>query len=373
MDYYNALCEIKSKEVFDLFFDIEQILRNKIGENNYFTLKLLSDILNKNNKKFTQEDLNTVVNMFIANLEKVVRIDRWNEEPLYMVLDERHERHNYQRSYFDFRDSAPSNNKKFIVISDTHIGNEEVQNFELLHNVYQFALDTKINYIFHLGDIFQRVDNVPIDEQYAKTIENIKFFLKNYPKVDEKILKTIALLGNHDLTIYGTAGTSKFVDTTYQQIFDLRNLTKDNPAFLIYARQTYGLKLSNIPIHFSHKLYVDSFHSDEMINSVNDLTNIENRIIGKYPVYISGHLHKGLICMGSEDMNYNQLYIGVPSTSNINIESVVGYIINLDVESDLKYVHVSTLYSKKDNSIFVGQTYTYCVNKKNKILKKQFK
>lgn len=374
MDYFKAFSEIDKRNVHDLFFDVQRVLNYNIGENNCFTLKILSDLLKKSNKKFSQEDLRIVINIFISNFERVVRIDRWNDEPLYMVLDERHEQHNYQRTFYDFRDDMPFLNKRFMAISDTHVGNEKIHNFKLLHNIYDFAIKEDIKYIFHLGDVFQRVDGGSYDERYSKAMKNIDVFLKEYPNT-RGCLETIALLGNHDLSIHGSSGTNVYFseEKEFEQLYNLRELTKDNPEFLMYARRTFEIELSNIPIHFSHKLYLDSLHRDEKINSVNDISDVDEKSFCKYPICISGHLHRGLLCIDKDYFDNDHLYIGVPSTSDLNVGNAVGYVIDLDVESGIKYVHVSTIYARDDSSVFIGETYTHCLNQRNKIFKKEFK
>lgn len=375
MDYFRAFSEIDNRNVHDLFFDVQRVLNYDIGVNKCFTLEVLADILKKNNILFSYADLSTVIKIFINNFEKVVRIDNWNQEPLYMVLDERHEQHNYQRAFYDFNDNETYFNKRFIVISDTHIGNEKIQNFKLLHNIYDFCIKNDIKYIFHLGDIFQRVDNHSHNDRQSKAMEYIDVFLKEYPKVNEDYLKTIALLGNHDLSIHGTSDTNVYftVEDNLEQLYNLRDLCKDNPAFLVYARRTFGIELSNIPIHFSHKLYIDSLHKDEKINSVDEIVDKEEKSFCKYPICISGHLHRGLLCVDKDYFNNEHLYIGVPSTSNLNIGNAVSYIIDLDVESGVKYVRVSAIYAREDSSIYVGETYSHCLNENNKIFKKEFK
>ena len=374
MNYFKIFNEIDNRDVHDLVFEVQQILNYDIGENNYFTFEILSSILKKKNIKFSYHDLDIAIKIFINDFEKVVRIDSWNLEPMYMVLDERHQQHNYQKVFYKFYDNIPHNNKKFIVISDTHIGNDDIQNFKLLHNIYDFSIKNNIRYIFHLGDIFQRVDNFSYDERFSKAMENINTFLREYPIVNEDELKTIGLLGNHDLSIHGTFGTNVYFDSENQleQLYNLKDLSKDNPAFLMYARRTFGIELSNVPIHFSHKLYIDSLHKNHMINSVDDILSMEEKSFCQYPVCISGHLHKGLLCNDKDFFDNDHLYIGVPSTSNLNIGNVVAYIIDLNVESDIKYVDISAIYAKEDSSIYIGETFSHCLNQKNKVFKKEF-
>ena len=288
-----------------------------------------------------------------------------------MLLDERHEQHNYQRGFYDFKDNTPNINKKFIVISDTHIGNKDIQNFKLIHNIYDLSIKNNIKHIFHLGDIFQRVDDVNIDERYSKAMKYIELFLNDYPNTCEDEIKTFSLLGNHDLTIHGSNGTDIFFDTNkcYEQLYNLQELSKDNPSFFVYARRTFGIDLNNIPIHFSHRLYIDSYNRDKKIKSVGELADDDDSFC-RYSICISGHLHRGILYIGNDCFGNEHLYIGVPSTSNININNVVGYIIELDVDS---MVNIKLLYSKENSSIYLGEEYNYNMNERNKVLKKEFK
>ncbi len=370
MDYYNAFREIDNRNVHDLFFEVQNVLIYNIGENRTFSLNDLSILLKKRYKNFSLEDLKMVLKIFNINFEKIVRIDRWNQDELYMLLDERHEQHNYQRSFYDFKDNNPTLNKKFIVIADTHIGNKNIQNFKLIHNIYDLAIKNNIKYVFHLGDIFQRVDDINIDDRYSKAMEYIESFMNEYPNMCEEEIKTFSVLGNHDLTIHGSNSTDVFFDNNkyYEQLFNLQELSKDNPSFLVYARRTFAIDLNNIPIHFSHRLYIDSYNRDKKINSVGELA--DNDSFCKYPICISGHLHRGILYIGNDYFCNEHLYIGVPSTSNININNVVGYIIELDVDS---MVNIKLLYSKENSSIYLGEEYNYNINERNKVLKKEFK
>ena len=369
MDWYNTFEELEKRNVKELALKIQNILIYEIKENTPFTIKTLEKILKNKNIKYTKEELNIIINIFITNFENIIRIDRWNNNPLYIYLDETKERSNYQRAFYNMQDETTYTNKRFIVISDTHIGNEKIQNFELINNIYNYAEKENIKQIFHLGDVFERVNNVPLEERYKKATKHINQFIKEYPKT----VKTIALLGNHDLTIHGNYGTSPLLEENIQeQIYNLKELTKDNPNFYMYARKTFSLELSKIKIHFSHKLYLDLLNQDEKIYSINDISKKELQKVCDHSIYISGHLHRGLLCIGTDQLKNNQFYIGVPSTSNLNIGNAVGYIIELNVESKTKQVNLTTLYAKENNDIFAGETYTHNIDAENKILKKEF-
>ena len=49
----------------------------------------------------------------------------------------------------------------------------------------------------------------------------------------------------------------------------------------------------------------------------------------RYDVLVSGHLHKGLI-YSSETDGRDKLYLGIPSTTNINLNNAVGYLVYMD-------------------------------------------
>ena len=84
------------------------------------------------------------------------------------------------------------NDKKILVISDTHYGSK-YENMKYTDKMFEFAKTNSINTILHGGDIIESNVN---QRKSASNIKQVNYFINNYPS-DDKI-STLALLGNHD-------------------------------------------------------------------------------------------------------------------------------------------------------------------------------
>lgn len=370
MELYNTFNEIENRNVRSLLLQIQHILQYNIGENNYFTIESLIDILKSNNIEFTKKDLYVVIYILLVNFGNIIRYDSWNLGAKFQVLDERKKDTTWQKAFYSFTDDD-NKDKEFILIADTHIGNKEMHNFELINNIYDLALKKKIKNIFHLGDVFEGVkcDDTE-DEKYRKLEEQLNLFMNYYPNIDPSELRTISLLGNHDKTIYGTYGTDVLVDFNNMkpQLYDLRSITKDNPGFTFYTRKMFSLKLNDIPMHFSHRLYVNKLYRTVKIQNLSDIEKNVKDAYCDYPLYFSGHLHQGLLYSCNDGWNNKQLFVNVPSTSSLNTGNVVAYIIKINRDEYSKYVNVTTISSTKDNKIYTDKTYTYKIEEYNPVM-----
>lgn len=375
MDLFKTFNEIEKRNVKNLLLEIQSILKYNIGENNYFTIEALISILKQKNIEFTKKDLHMAIHILLIDFGSIVRYDSWNLEPKFQVLDERHKDTSWQKSFYELVDDNNTEDKKFLLIADTHIGNDKMHNFKLINNVYDLAIKNGIRNTFHLGDVFDGVNcNDSKKVKQAKIEEQLKLFMDYYPNLEPSEMRTIALLGNHDKTIYGTYDTDTFVDfdNIKPQLYDLRSITKDNPGFMFYARKMFELELNDIPMHFSHRLYVNSLYRTVKIQKLEDIIRATSDIPGDFPLYFSAHLHECLLCVSKDVVGNNQLFVGVPSTSSLNMDNVVAYIVNINKDEYFKYVHVTALYSTTNDKVYLGETYTHKISEKNKVLKKEF-
>lgn len=89
---------------------------------------------------------------------------------------------------------------KFLVISDTHLGNKK-SDIELLYKAYKYAHSQKIEYVIHLGDVLDSIMlNNRNDLKIHDPIKQMKYVYNNYPYSDS--IKTLMLFGNHDYYHY---------------------------------------------------------------------------------------------------------------------------------------------------------------------------
>lgn len=86
------------------------------------------------------------------------------------------------------------NEKKFIVISDTHLGSK-LDKIKYLEYVYNFAIKNKIKSIVHAGDLMQGTIR-PVSKNLVDQEKQLNYIVKYYP-YDETI-KNHIVFGNHD-------------------------------------------------------------------------------------------------------------------------------------------------------------------------------
>lgn len=372
MDLFKTFNEIEKRNIRDLLLKIQSILKYDIGENKFFTVESLATLLNQKKIQFTKEDLHVALYTLLNDFGDIIRQDYWEKEPTFQLLDEHYRDTNWQKSYVDLNDDNTYSDKSFLLVSDTHIGNDAIHNFKLINNIYDLAIKNGIKNTFHLGDVFDGINhNDSEGEKELKINEQLELFIKYYPKCKPSEMRTIALLGNHDMKIYGKYNTSAIIDIDdiKPQLYDLRSITKDNPSFIFYPLQMFQIKLNNIPIHFSHQMYLNSLFRTIKIQKLEDITNPMNNTFGNFPLYISGHLHKGLLCVSNDKMGNDQFFVGVPSTSSLNKDNVVAYIVNINNDGD---INVTTINSTTDDKVDFGKTYTHTIGDNNKKFKIEF-
>ena len=88
--------------------------------------------------------------------------------------------------------------QKLIAIADTHIGSS-LENFEYIHNTYNYARKNKVKKILHLGDLIQSTYK-PVSGKYTNQERQIEHLIYDYPKLGG--IETYILLGNHDYNTF---------------------------------------------------------------------------------------------------------------------------------------------------------------------------
>lgn len=342
------------EKINNLVFKIESLFRNY----HQLTISQIKYILDSNGYCYSLEEINLSVNILLADFGygKIVRDDFWSKEPIYKYIEDKYYHDSsYSRHYYSF-EVDNNKNKKFLLISDTHIGDSKLENFELLQNVYTFAKQQGVKVCFHLGDIFS---GKCINDS-NNSLCPFESFAKNYPNG----IKTFALIGNHD-----KKNNTLLYNSHLSYEYALRQTTRYVSNFHVIPRKYWQTKFSNVSFHFSHKFYYSWTIPDKKLLSIDE---IDSSFFKNYcdDVLISGHLHNGFLYNNSHD-NINQLYIGVPSTSNFNKNKIVGYIVSLYYDEFNNPSNMDiTILESNNNKVCEGETINWNFNKPNKTLKR---
>lgn len=89
---------------------------------------------------------------------------------------------------------------KFLIISDTHIGNKKAD-MDLIYKAYEYAYSQNIYYVIHLGDVLDSIMlNNKNDLKIHDPNKQMKYVYNEYPYSDD--IKTLMLFGNHDYFHY---------------------------------------------------------------------------------------------------------------------------------------------------------------------------
>lgn len=314
---------------------------------------------------FNNKMIYDVVESLLVAKGIIVRNDFINNEPEYTLLDKHLWSSSYSKSYSNLSDTD-TEDKKILLISDTHIGNERIEDFKLLRNLYEYALNRKIKTCLHLGDLFDKNIN-----GYADFLSNINLFMNNYPTAQ---IRTYAILGNHDLTYQ-----NYFKNLSTFRNYDFRSLLLCRPLFYMFPCSSDIINFNNTKIHLSHRLYYDTLEPNLRISRVADLNNVDRFIYPNYnlnfqffkPSYkvnISGHLHQGFI----KTTNDNSLYIGVPSTSKINMLSSIAVILKIHYhDKEIESIYITPLYRNQYNNMVIeGENIHYNLTNSSRVLSK---
>ena len=315
---------------------------------------------------YTIDEINLAISILMVVYGKIVRDDFWSTEPVYKYISNRYfQNSSYTRHYYSFN-VDDYNNKKFLLISDTHIGNPELENFQMLQNIYNFAISNGVNKCFHLGDIFSGsyYEKWSRDEMQYQ----LNLFVSYYPKNSE--IKTYSLIGNHDESLHGYFEYKKSYE---KSIYDLRQLSKFVQNFYVMPRDTWEATFSNINVKFSHRLFLNWMVRDKKLNCLDEIEEDNIFYTDTFNMLISGHLHRGFV-LNNKVEGKDQLLLGVPSATNININGVVAYIISLNYNDfgNVDSADITLLLCDNNNKITSGETINWNFKKENKKLKRIF-
>lgn len=320
------------------------------------------ELFNKN-IIFNDKILYNVIDYLFVSKGCIVRNDFINEEADYVLLDEHLWNSTYSRSYYSLIDKTDID-KRILLISDTHIGNSNIEDFTLLNNLYIYARNMGIKTCLHLGDLFDRSIS-----SYFDFSRNINLFINNYPKTD---IMTYSLLGNHD-EVY----KKYFNQKTVLRYYDFCSLSMYRKDLYMLPENSNIINFNDTDFHISHRLYYNFMVNDLKINKIKDLNNVDRLAFPNmnlnyklfnpiYKVNISGHLHQGFIKTID-----NSIYIGVPSTSKINQTHSIATVLDIHYQDKKVFlIEITPLYRDLFNEIVEGKTIYHELNEKSKTLSK---
>lgn len=364
MEFATSIYNLTDKEN-ELICEVWRLLESNPKKTLNFSL--ISSALREKGICFDENQLFVALQVLLVNYKKIVRCEYWQKETDYVLLDKHYWNHRYQHSYYSFQDDDVSN-KIFLLISDTHIGNEEIFNSKLLYNMYDYGLVRGAKKCFHLGDLFDGLNQMTGKQVRDLELEfnrQLELFIHEYPKPDPEELKTYCLMGNHDeimnrfLRLNGSVFAS-----------DLRNLSIYNPSFYMFPRTHWCTNLNGRDFHFNHRLYMNFMVENLKVSNLKDMVKKKKEfgelvVDNDYDVLISGHLHRGMVYAAANlSLKQSGLYVGVPSTSNINTGGVVGCLVYLYPHSDSMEIS----FLKCDNNLKIYEEDIICwnFNKNNK-------
>lgn len=339
----------------ELFYKFSKLNMHQIKQN-----------LENKGFSYTIDEINLAISILIIDYGKIVRDDYWSTEPTYKYIFDRYFQNSSYTQHYYYFNVDDCNDKKFLLISDTHIGNPELENFQMVQNIYNFAISNGVNKCFHLGDIFSGAYYEKWNQDEMQ--HQLDLFSNYYPKNSE--IKTYSLIGNHDESLHSFYEYKKSYE---KSIYDLRQLSKFIQNFYVIPRYTWEAAFSNVNVKFSHRLFLNWMIRDKKLSCLDEIEKDNIFYSDTFNMLISGHLHKGFV-LNNKFKDKEQLLLGVPSATNININGVVAYIVSLNYNDlgNVDSADITLLLCDSNNKITSGETINWNFKKENKKLKKVF-
>lgn len=305
--------------------------------------KIYTDV-KLNYPDISKEYLYKILNKLLVEQFMIKRFDYHDREEDYLLLSDNEHGRSCIRN-FDSYKQIQKENTRILLISDTHSGKEGVFNYELISNIFNLAISNNISRCWHLGDFFDKsICNLPQEEFYNKILEILQLF----PNKDE--LLTYCFPGNHDILVNRKLSN---------QFRHLKDVTALNSSLRMFSKDNFVISINDLNIHFSHKLFVNSFYPDFYLKDENDilLPNKSNNCFcddyfynlpSTYDLYLFAHFHESFC---GTDSN-GRLFLCVPSASDYNFEKV-GYILDISLDKQILLTDIL----RDCNKVFLGDSY----------------
>lgn len=341
---------------------------DSIRESAGITEDELKSLLQAKKVELADEDFFGVISDLLIEDGCILRDDTWNRGAIYRYIENEHlHKSSYSRHHYSFTVDDNIHDKKFLVISDTHIGHPEFVDFRLLDAVYNYAIANGASKCFHLGDIFHG----PLygDFSVEDMLKQIREFICDYPNPTSQEMMTYANIGNHDEFLHGFFQLSR--EHPYSSIFDLRYLNAYHPSFYIIPRPSWKTDFSNVSMHFGHRLYVSGIRREVKLFELCDMKQESRWLDEVYDVLWSGHLHNAFVYTTDFLDSKQRLFLGVPSTSKYNLNGSVAYLADVHYENE-KATSMDVFFLHSDNNyrIMSEEGVHWRFHEKNKIMQK---
>lgn len=368
-DFTGAMNEVYKRDIHELFMNVDNFFC-RANCSDLISLNQIEDYLKSKNISYTKKQLNACLNILMCEFSSIIRHDTYSGKVSFQKLDERHQDTKFSKGYYDFSDDSIGN-KRFVLISDTHIGNPQVQSFEIIKGIYDYCLKNGIGNVFHLGDLFDGIKPCVVENRIDYFDEQIKIFLENYP--DKAGINTYSICGNHDEIIHGKDNIGCILNINGPTYRDLRTVSRDISTFNFYSDENIHITFANKKFRFGHRLYINPLVQRKVLHCVDEIASDIKKTSNKFPVCISGHLHNAFIFFDTDCYGEDKCFISVPSTSLHNSDGVVGFNIELiDSYGELDKMIITELCCNNGSTIYEGESYEYSFKEKNKSLRKEY-
>lgn len=297
----------------------------------------------------------------------------------YQYVPKRLQDSSYTKNYYNLKGNFPN---KILLISDTHLGSETVQDYSLIRTIFHYAKENKINDCIHLGDVFHGVKAedkmILYDSEVRKQLNNqIEEFVLEFPTD----LNVVAITGNHDDSIIKYLNT---FNLSYNRLNE-NYLSILKPNFTMIKARKYGciLTVHNMRISLNHPMQYNMFFPYVKTTEVDKITPYD--MLKKYntndiDIYISGHYHYNYReDIDDENFVTRRHYEVVPSLSKIHyntLDQSVGKVLRFiyDKNNNVTDYGFTTLYLR-NGVIIEGEEMLYPTNdsliKDKKMIKKK--
>lgn len=104
------------------------------------TLSEIEKLLTRQKYPYTKEELLCAIDSLFIDRGIIIKNDFWDQEAEYIRVDRHRESSSYSKHYYSFKvDNYET--KKFLLIADTHIDNDEMEDFRLLDSLYNYSIN----------------------------------------------------------------------------------------------------------------------------------------------------------------------------------------------------------------------------------------